>query len=87
MQTAIKSFKINIDSNRLILSLKYNNLKITLINYAEETVHQETYDEKNLPSATGKNFANIVELFNWLERYKDYPQVWTVHKTDITVTF
>ena len=87
MQTAIKSFKINIDSSRLILSLKYNNLKITLINYSEDTVHQETYDEKNLPSATGKNFANIVELYSWLERYKDNPQVWNVQKTDITIAF
>jgi hypothetical protein len=44
MQTANRSFKINIETNRLILSLKTNNLKITLINYSDETIYQQNYD-------------------------------------------
>lgn len=87
MQAANKSFKLNIDTNRIIVTLKSKGLKIILINYSQEAMRQQNYVENNLPFTTAKKFVSCAELYSWLERYKDYPQIWQVQNADITVAF
>jgi hypothetical protein len=71
MQAAWRQqFRVALLDHHLIVTARANELRVALVNLAENIFYFKTYSDKNTPAASKHKFASAYELYTWLERFK-----------------